>query len=416
MTFKNLGLQDHLLQAVAEQGYQSPTPIQQQAIPEILGGQDIMAGAQTGTGKTAGFALPILDLLSQKPIENKKPSAVRALILAPTRELAVQVHKSFTQYGQHSNLRMVMVCGGMSMNTQLKELDQGVDILVATPGRLLDHEHTGTIDLSQLEILVLDEADRMLDMGFITEIQRVLKKVPAKRQTLFFSATFADEVKKLAYGILNEPKLIEVSSSNSAADNVTQMVHPVDKHRKRELISYLIGSRNWRQVLVFTRTKQMADQLAKEMCLDGIKSTAIHGDKSQGARTRALEEFKEGKVRALVATDVAARGIDIDNLEYVINFELPYNAEDYIHRIGRTGRAGASGRAVSLVCVDEEWLLEEVEAILDYRLPQEWLEGFEPDPTIRPSEHNRGGGRNGQKRRAKSRVSKNQSRGRRPRR
>ncbi|MCG7496627.1 DEAD/DEAH box helicase [Vibrio sp. Of7-15] len=416
MTFKNLGLQDHLLQAVAEQGYQSPTPIQQQAIPEILGGQDIMAGAQTGTGKTAGFALPILDLLSQKPIENKKPSAVRALILTPTRELAVQVHKSFTQYGQHSNQRMVMVCGGMSMNTQLKELDEGVDILVATPGRLLDHEHTGAVDLSQLEILVLDEADRMLDMGFITEIQRVLKKVPAKRQTLFFSATFADEVKKLAYGILNEPKLIEVSSSNSAAETVTQMVHPVDKHRKRELISYLIGSRNWQQVLVFTRTKQMADQLAKEMCLDGIKSTAIHGDKSQGARTRALEEFKEGKVRALVATDVAARGIDIDSLEYVINFELPYNAEDYIHRIGRTGRAGSSGRAVSLVCVDEEWLLEEIEAILDYRLPQEWLAGFEPDPTIRPSEHNRGGGRNGQKRRAKSRVSKNQSRGRRPRR
>lgn len=378
MDFSSLALNKNLLQSITEQGYEKPTPIQEQAIPVILARKDIMAGAQTGTGKTAAFALPILQIISEISSETK---AIRALILTPTRELAQQVHQSIENYAKFTEVRSALAYGGVSIKPQIEQIKAGVDILVATPGRLLDHLVNGSISLSELEILVFDEADRMLDMGFKDEIDNILKRVPESRQTLLFSATFDESIFKLSKTLLKDPELIEVDERNKAAAEVEQIVYNVDEDRKRELTSHLIGAKNWRQVLIFTRTKQGADELAKEMCKDGIKTQSIHGDKSQGARDKALSEFKEGKTRALVATDVAARGIDILNLQYVINYELPYIAEDYIHRIGRTGRAGNKGLAISLLSPSEEWLLEAVEKVLDSRLMQQWLPGYEPDLT-----------------------------------
>ncbi|NQZ80198.1 MAG: DEAD/DEAH box helicase [Colwellia sp.] len=377
MSFTSLALDPTLIKAIKESGYQEPTPIQRDAIPAILAKHDIMAGAQTGTGKTAAFALPIL----QQLLSNTDNKSVRALILTPTRELAQQVFKSIETYGQYTPVQTALAYGGVSINPQIAALKAGVDILVATPGRLLDHLINESLSLEHLEYLVFDEADRMLDMGFKDEINNILKRIPTKPQTLLFSATFDDAIFKLSKTLLNEPKLIEVSERNTAAAQVEQIVYTVDADRKRELTSFLIGSKNWRQVLIFTRTKQGADALAKEMCKDGLKTQSIHGDKSQGARDKALSEFKEGKTRVLVATDVAARGIDILDLQYVINYELPYIAEDYIHRIGRTGRAGKEGLAISLMSPDEEWLLTAVEEVLDTRLLQQWLPGYEPDLT-----------------------------------
>ncbi|TWX63861.1 DEAD/DEAH box helicase [Colwellia sp. C1TZA3] len=378
MSFSSLALDKSLTDAVKALGYDQPTPIQQQAIPAILANKDIMAGAQTGTGKTAAFALPILQRLSES-IPAKRP--IRALVLTPTRELAQQVYKSFVSYAENTKLNIAVAYGGVSIKPQIEAIEQGADILIATPGRLLDHIVNGSVLLIHLETIVFDEADRMLDMGFKDEIDRILNRLPPKRQTLLFSATFDDAIFKLSKTLLNDPQLIEVSERNTAATKVEQIVYTVDSDRKRELTSFLIGSKNWQQVLIFTRTKLGADELAKEMSKDGIKTQSIHGDKSQGARDKGLAEFKAGKTRALVATDVAARGIDISDLRYVINYELPYIAEDYIHRIGRTGRAGNEGLAISLMSPSEAWLLEAVEKVLDTRLMQQWLPGYEPDLT-----------------------------------
>ena len=378
MSFSSLALDKSLTDAVKALGYEQPTPIQQQAIPAILANKDIMAGAQTGTGKTAAFALPILQRLGEN-IPAQRP--IRALVLTPTRELAQQVYKSFVSYAENTNLNIAVAYGGVSIKPQIEAIEKGADVLIATPGRLLDHIINGSVLLIHLETIVFDEADRMLDMGFKDEIDRILNRLPPKRQTLLFSATFDDAIFKLSKTLLNDPELIEVSERNTAASQVEQIVYTVDSDRKRELTSFLIGSKNWQQVLIFTRTKQGADDLAKEMSKDGIKTQSIHGDKSQGARDKALAEFKAGKTRALVATDVAARGIDIHDLRYVINYELPYIAEDYIHRIGRTGRAGNDGLAISLMSPSEEWLLEAVEKVLDTRLMQQWLPGYEPDLT-----------------------------------
>ncbi|MDO6447547.1 DEAD/DEAH box helicase [Colwellia sp. 1_MG-2023] len=378
MNFSDFALDKALTDAVRSLGYTSPTPIQQQAIPAILAKKDIMAGAQTGTGKTAAFALPILQLLSEN-VPDHRP--VRALVLTPTRELAQQVYKNFVGYAENTSLNIAVAYGGVSINPQIDALNKGADVLVATPGRLLDHLIKGSLALTELECIVFDEADRMLDLGFKDEIDRILNRLPITRQTLLFSATFDDAIYKLSKHLLNDPVRIEIGERNQAAAKVEQVVYTVDLDRKRELTSFLIGSKNWQQVLIFTRTKQGADDLAKEMCKDGIKTQSIHGDKSQGARERALAEFKAGKTRALVATDVAARGIDIDDLHVVINFELPYVAEDYIHRIGRTGRAGKAGLAVSLMAPSEEWLLTAVEEVLDGRLLQQWFPGYEPDLT-----------------------------------
>lgn len=378
MSFSSLALDKSLTDAVKALGYEQPTPIQQQAIPAILANKDIMAGAQTGTGKTAAFALPILQRLGEN-IPDQRP--IRALVLTPTRELAQQVYKSFVSYAENTDLNIAVAYGGVSIKPQIEAIEKGADVLIATPGRLLDHIINGSVLLIHLETIVFDEADRMLDMGFKDEIDRILNRLPPKRQTLLFSATFDDAIFKLSKTLLNDPELIEVSERNTAASQVEQIVYTVDSDRKRELTSFLIGSKNWQQVLIFTRTKQGADDLAKEMSKDGIKTQSIHGDKSQGARDKALAEFKAGKTRALVATDVAARGIDIHDLRYVINYELPYIAEDYIHRIGRTGRAGNDGLAISLMSPSEEWLLEAVEKVLDSRLMQQWLPGYEPDLT-----------------------------------
>ena len=378
MSFSSLALDKSLTDAVKALGYEQPTPIQQQAIPAILANKDIMAGAQTGTGKTAAFALRILQRLSEN-IPAQRP--IRALVLTPTRELAQQVYKSFVSYAENTELNIAVAYGGVSIKPQIDAIEKGADVLIATPGRLLDHIINGSVLLIHLETIVFDEADRMLDMGFKDEIDRILNRLPPKRQTLLFSATFDDAIFKLSKTLLNEPELIEVSERNTAAKQVEQIVYTVDNDRKRELTSFLIGSKNWQQVLIFTRTKQGADELAKEMSKDGIKTQSIHGDKSQGARDKALAEFKAGKTRALVATDVAARGIDIHDLRYVINYELPYIAEDYIHRIGRTGRAGNEGLAISLMSPSEAWLLEAVEKVLDTRLMQQWLPGYEPDLT-----------------------------------
>ncbi|WP_246795916.1 DEAD/DEAH box helicase [Burkholderia perseverans] len=398
MSFASLGLAEPLVRAVNELGYNEPTPIQTQAIPAVLGGGDLLAGAQTGTGKTAGFTLPILQRLNAIQAANangKRP--VRALILTPTRELAAQVEESVRAYGKYLKLRSTVMFGGVSINPQIDALKRGVDIVVATPGRLLDHMQQKTIDVSQLDILVLDEADRMLDMGFIHDIKRVLAKLPPKRQNLLFSATFSDEIKALADNLLDSPALIEVARRNTTAETIAQKIHPVDRDRKREMLTHLIREHNWFQVLVFTRTKHGANRLAEQLGKDGISALAIHGNKSQSARTRALSEFKAGTLQVLVATDIAARGIDIDQLPHVVNYELPNVPEDYVHRIGRTGRAGANGEAVSLVCVDEKPLLRDIERLIKREIPQQVIAGFEPDPNAKPEPIQRrsGGGGGG---------------------
>lgn len=382
MSFKNLGLSTELLRAVADQGYRKPTLVQQEAIPVILEGKDILAGAQTGTGKTAGFALPLLQRLNERSGARAK-DRVRALILTPTRELAAQVEASVAAYGKHLSLKSMVIFGGVGINPQIEALRKGVDILVATPGRLLDHARQRTLDLSGVEILVLDEADRMLDMGFVRDIRRILALLPPKRQNLLFFATFSKEIKELADQLLSSPVLIEVARRNSAAESVAQWIHPVDRARKRDLLSFLIASNDWRQVLVFTRTKHGANKLTQQLERDGISAAAIHGNKSQGARTRALADFKRGDVRVLVATDLASRGLDIDQLPHVVNFELPMVCEDYVHRIGRTGRAHHEGTAISLVCIDEREQLKRIERMLHSAIPETVIEGYEPDPSIR---------------------------------
>ncbi len=395
MLFSNLGLSAELLRAVEKQGYDEATPIQQQAIPLILEGKDVLAGAQTGTGKTAGFTLPVLQQLQNNHTEGHKRHP-RVLVLTPTRELAAQVHESVRDYGQYLPFRSAVIFGGVSINPQKQKLIKGVDIVVATPGRLLDHVQQRSIDLSRIEILVLDEADRMLDMGFIRDIRKILNVIPRQRQTLLFSATFSREIKTLASEFLHQPSEIQVTPENTAVELVSQIVYPVDKKRKRELLSYKIGEEQWQQVLVFTRTKHGANKLAEQLGKDGITSAAIHGNKSQGARTKALANFKAGAVRVLVATDIAARGIDIDKLPHVVNFELPNVPEDYVHRIGRTARAGQQGHAVSLVCVDELKLLRDIEKLLGKNIEKIELPGYEVDPSIKaePIVNGRGGRRN----------------------
>lgn len=383
MSFETLGLVEPLLRAVREAGYQSPTPIQSQAIPAVLAGGDLLAGAQTGTGKTAGFTLPLLHLLATRPAPACR-RVIRALILTPTRELAAQVEESVKVYGKYLSLKSMVMFGGVGMNPQIDALRRGIDILVATPGRLLDHHQQGTLDLSHVEFFVLDEADRMLDMGFIHDIRRVLAILPPKKQSLLFSATFSDEIKVLAERLLNAPKVIEVARRNATADTVAQRVHPVDRERKKDLLAHLIQKHDWHQVLVFTRMKHGANRLVEFLDKQGITAMAIHGNKSQSARTRALADFKSGDLQVLVATDIAARGIDIDQLPHVVNFELPNVPEDYVHRIGRTGRAGAEGEALSLVCVDEEGFLSAIEKLIKRPIPREVVPGFEPDPNARP--------------------------------
>jgi ATP-dependent RNA helicase RhlE len=381
MSFSELGLSEELVRAVHDAGYQTPTPIQLQAIPLVLKGVDLFAGAQTGTGKTAGFALPILERLKANVRQGAR--APRALILAPTRELAAQIDASFKVYGKHVKIVSCAVFGGVGINPQIALLRRGVDIVVATPGRLLDLAQQRAIDLSGIETVVLDEADRMLDMGFIHDITRVLALLPKKRQSLLFSATFSDEIKALAAKFLSNPQSVEATRRNSTVEVIEQVAHPVDRERKRELLQTLIEQHNWFQVLVFTRTKHGANRLAEQLDKAGISSLAIHGNKSQGARTRALSEFKSGSLRVLVATDIAARGIDISELPVVVNFELPQVAEDYVHRIGRTGRAGASGNAVSLVCIDERGLLMDIERLIKRQIESVVVPGFEPDPRIK---------------------------------
>jgi ATP-dependent RNA helicase RhlE len=386
MDFNSLGLSEPILRAVAGEGYSTPTPIQAQAIPAVLSGGDLLAGAQTGTGKTAAFTLPMLQRLSQHaPPRNAKGAVmIRALVLTPTRELAAQVEESVRTYGKHLKLKSTVIYGGVGMQPQIDALRRGIDILVATPGRLLDHHQQGTLDLSRVEIFVLDEADRMLDMGFIHDIKRVLAILPQRKQSLLFSATFSDEIKELADRLLNKPALIEVARRNTTAETIAQKVHPVSRGRKKELLAHLIKEHNWFQVLVFTRMKHGANRLAEQLSKDGISAMAIHGNKSQSQRMRALAEFKSGKLQVLVATDIAARGIDIEELPHVVNYELPNVPEDYVHRIGRTGRAGAQGEAISLVCVDEEGFLRDIEKLIKRSIAREVVPGFEPDPNERP--------------------------------
>jgi ATP-dependent RNA helicase RhlE len=388
MSFSSLGLSEAIVRAVTEHGYTVPTPIQSQAIPAVLNGGDLLAGAQTGTGKTAGFTLPVLHRLSTDTVgaaQTGKTSAraVRALILTPTRELAAQVEESVRVYGKYTTLNSAVIFGGVGINPQIKQLKHGVDILVATPGRLLDHMEQRTVDLSKVEILILDEADRMLDMGFIRDIKKVLAVLPPKRQNLLFSATFSEEIKALADGLLNKPAMIEVARRNSTVEVISQKIHPVDRDKKHPMLAHLIKTNQWNQVLVFTRTKHGANKLVEQLNADSIGAMAIHGNKSQSARTKALSEFKDGALQVLVATDIAARGIDIDQLPHVVNYDLPNIPEDYVHRIGRTGRAGATGEAVSLVCVDEHDMLKDIEKLIKQTLPREVIPGFEPDPTAR---------------------------------
>ena len=383
MAFSKLGLSKPLLKAVEEQGYSTPTPIQKQSIPFIIEGKDILAAAQTGTGKTAGFTLPILERLQHThPHMGKKQ--IRVLVLTPTRELAAQVALSIETYGKYMPYKSTVIFGGVGINPQLATIRKGVDIVIATPGRLLDIASKDGIDFNSLECLVLDEADRMLDMGFIHDIKRLMKMMPSKKQTLLFSATFSSEIKKLACGLLRDPVLVEVARENTTADQVKQIVHYVDKGRKRELLSQLIKTKSWRQVLVFTRTKHGANRLTKQLIESDISAAAIHGNKSQGARTKALASFKANEIQVLVATDIAARGLDIDRLPHVVNYELPNVPEDYVHRIGRTGRAGQSGEAVSLVCIDEHKLLFDIEKFINNQIEKVHIEAFAPDPNIKP--------------------------------
>lgn len=384
MQFSELALAAPILTAIEEQGYQSPTPIQQQTIPLILQGKDVLGGAQTGTGKTAAFTLPILQLLTDAPAQ-LAAKQVRCLILTPTRELAQQVADNVAAYARHLPLKTAVFYGGVSINPQLEQIRDGLDILIATPGRLLDHLHQQSLSLYQLEILVLDEADRMLDMGFIHDIRRIMAKLPPKRQTLFFSATFSKDIKALADSLLQEPVLVEVATANSAAPKIEQIAYRVDSQRKREFISELIGKRNWQQVLVFVRTKFGADRLCKQLQLDGLEAQPIHGDKSQGHRSKVLQDFKSGELRILVATDIAARGLDIEELPIVINFDLPHQAEDYVHRIGRTGRAGNTGLAVTLVTPDDLPMLSQIEQLIKQVITQQVLPGYEHDPRFNHS-------------------------------
>ncbi|PMR67946.1 DEAD/DEAH box helicase [Halomonas heilongjiangensis] len=397
MTFSELGLRAELLRAVEEQGYTVPTPIQRQAIPAVLAGGDLLASAQTGTGKTAGFTLPLLQRLAG----GSRPGArqIRALVLTPTRELAAQVGESVADYGRHLKLRSHVIFGGVGQQPQVDAIRPGLDVLVATPGRLLDLHQQRHVDLSKVETLVLDEADRMLDMGFIHDIRKVLRVLPEKRQNLLFSATFSDEIQQLAGKLLDNPALIEVARRNTTAETVDQAIYRVDREKKRELLAHLITEHRWHQVLVFTRTKHGANRLAEQLSKQDIPAMAIHGNKSQSARTKALAAFKTGDLQVLVATDIAARGLDISELPHVVNFELPNVAEDYVHRIGRTGRAGSEGQAVSLVCVDEHGLLKGIERLIKRDLEKRIEPGFEPDPNAKPEpiENGRGGrgGRNG---------------------
>jgi len=393
MKFTELGLNESLIKAIKEQGYDTPTPIQEKAIPLVIKGKDVLAAAQTGTGKTAGFTLPLLERLSQSSPQMKKKQ-IRVLVLTPTRELAAQVADSVKTYGKYMSYASMVIFGGVGINPQLAALKKGIDIVIATPGRLLDIANQGGIDFSAVECLVLDEADRMLDMGFIHDIKKLMAMMPKNRQTLLFSATFSKEIKSLASGLLNDPVLVEVARENSTAGKISQVVHLVDKNRKRELLSQLIKAGEWKQVLVFTRTKHGANKLCKQLEeYAGIKAAAIHGNKSQGARTKALANFKDGTVQVLVATDIAARGIDIDQLPHVVNFELPNVPEDYVHRIGRTGRAGMQGEAISLVCIDEHELLRNIEKFTKSKIEKIDIEAFKPDPSIQaePIQNGRGG-------------------------
>nr|WP_321460724.1 DEAD/DEAH box helicase [uncultured Vibrio sp.] len=410
VNFADLGIEQTLVETLSTLKFVNPTPVQEKSIPHVLEGKNLLAAAQTGTGKTAAFGLPIIQSVQQEKL-NGTP---KALILVPTRELAQQVFESLSQYASQTALRIVCVYGGTSIGVQKKKLEDGADILIATPGRLLDHLFNGNVNISKTSTLVLDEADRMLDMGFWPDLQRILRRMPDKKQTMLFSATFEKRIKTIAYKLMDSPVEVEVTPPNTTAETVKQMVYPVDKKRKRELLAYLIGSKNWQQVLVFTKTKQGSDELAKELKLDGIKAVSINGDKSQGARQRALDEFKQGKVRALIATDVAARGLDIQELEQVVNFDMPFKAEDYVHRIGRTGRAGNSGLAVSLMSRDEEYLLHAIENLLDQRLPQEWLAGFEPSLIEEVEPERNGGGRksrSAEKRKLKAKLAIHKNRG-----
>ncbi len=383
MLFNQLALSAPILRAVQEEGYTSPTPIQIQSIPAVLKGGDLLAAAQTGTGKTAGFTLPILQrLMDSKASETNARRQIRALILTPTRELAAQVHQSVLTYGKYTPLKSAVIFGGVGVNPQINAIKKGLDILVATPGRLIDLIGQGFISLKEIEILVLDEADRMLDMGFLPDIKRILALLPKARQNLLFSATFSPEIKTLANTLLKNPALIEVARSNSTHEAITQKIYPVDKNKKQALLAYLIKANHWQQVLVFTRTKHGANKLVTQLGKDGITCMAIHGNKSQSARTKALADFKSGKITALVATDIAARGIDIDQLPHVVNYDLPNVPEDYVHRVGRTGRAGSNGVAISLVCIDELGLLKDIEKLTKQIIPQEIISGFEVDPKI----------------------------------
>ncbi|MBR9846843.1 MAG: DEAD/DEAH box helicase [Algicola sp.] len=390
MSFQSLGLSDALLKAISKKGYETPSPIQQKAIPPVLEGRDVLASAQTGTGKTAGFTLPLLHYLSEYPKEKFRP--IRALILTPTRELAAQVHESVKDYSEFLNISSMVIFGGVNQKPQVARLRQGVDVLIATPGRLLDLHNQNLLSIKRVEVFVLDEADRMLDMGFLRDIERVMKLMPDKRQNLMFSATFSKDIRKLANGILNNPVQVEATPENTTVEAISQKVFRVAKGKKTDLIIKLISDGNWKQVLVFTRTKHGANKLTKKMISSGISAAAIHGNKSQGARTKALAGFKNGSVKALVATDIAARGLDIPLLPHVVNFELPNISEDYVHRIGRTGRAGANGQAISLVSADETTFLRDIEKLIGEKIEVEVLESFEPDPNastepIRPGQN-----------------------------
>ena len=397
MSFKSLGLSEALLKAVSKQGYTTPSPIQQKAIPLVLEGKDVLASAQTGTGKTAGFTLPMLQILSQGQQMRKRP--IRALVLTPTRELAAQVHNNVKAYSEFLDIRSAVIFGGVNQRPQVATIRNGVDILIATPGRLLDLQNQGLLSLAKIEILVLDEADRMLDMGFKRDIDKIMSLMPSRRQNLLFSATFSREIKNLASSILHHPVMVEATPENTTVDAIEQKVYRVAKGKKTDLIIKLIKDGNWKQVLVFNRTKHGANKLCKKMISAGISASAIHGNKSQGARTKALAGFKNGSVRILVATDIAARGLDIPLLPHVVNFELPNISEDYVHRIGRTGRAGASGEAVSLVSADETSYLRDIEKLVGIKIPVEIVEGFEPDPnaSTKPIKQGQGRGRNQQR-------------------